>query len=437
MLATDSTFPNSRPSGTLREAVLADGTRTPEQAAALGEAFDRIAAGNANWREIRDLERRRKVLLDRAHESLVAKAVAEPRTVRVLPRGNWMDESGPEVEPQVPQFLGRVSTADGRLTRLDLAAWLVSPDNPLTARVFVNRLWRIFFGTGLSKVLDDIGSQGELPPNQDLLDWLAVEFMESGWNIRHVVRTMLLTETYRRSSEPSAELLAKDPFNRLHGRQAMARLDAEFVRDNALAVSGLLNRTLGGPSVKPYQPPGYYEELNFPKRVYEADLNANQFRRGLYTHWQRQYLHPSLMAFDAPAREECAAERAVSNTPLQSLVLLNDPTYVEAARSFAARILREAGKSDRRRVDFAFREALPGRPAGGAPSRARPPEAAAPALCRRARPGGTAAHHRDLRPSRGSCPDGTGVLDGCGAGAVQQARIPDEVLNAGHAKPDR
>ena len=358
LLATDSAFPELPSGGTLREAILADGTRTVDQAEALREAFDRIVGGNANWREIRALQRRRKALLDRAFESLVAKAVAEPRTVRVLPRGNWMDQSGPEVEPQVPQFLGPVSTAHGRLTRLDLADWLVSPENPLTARVIVNRLWRMFFGTGLSKVLDDIGSQGELPVNQELLDWLAVEFMESGWNIRHMVRTMLLTETYRRSSEPSEELLAKDPFNRLHGRQAMARLDAEFVRDNALAVSGLLNRTLGGPSVKPYQPPGYYEELNFPKRVYEADLDSNQFRRGIYTHWQRQYLHPSLMAFDAPAREECAAERAVSNTPLQSLVLLNDPSYVEAARSFAARILREGGKSDRGRVDFAFREAF-------------------------------------------------------------------------------
>ena len=234
----------------------------------------------------------------------------------------------------------------------------MDPDNPLTARVFVNRLWRTFFGAGLSQVLDDVGSQGEPPRNQELLDWLAVEFVESGWDVRHMVRTMLLSETYRRSSEASGELLAADPYNRLHGRQAMARVDAEFVRDNALAVSGLLNRKMGGPSVKPYQPAGYYKELNFPKRVYEPDLNPNQFRRGLYTHWQRQYLHPSLMAFDAPAREECAAERAVSNTPLQSLVLLNDPSYVEAARAFAVRILREGGKSARKRIDFAFREAF-------------------------------------------------------------------------------
>ena len=358
LLGTDAPFPELPVGGALRKAILTEGARTHEQSAALAEAFDRGVQENANWREIRILERRKKVLLDQAHESLVAKAVDEPRMIRVLPRGNWMDDSGEVVEPQVPQFLGPIPAQDRRLTRLDLAAWLVDPDNPLTARVFVNRLWKMFFGAGLSKVLDDVGSQGEPPLNQELLDWLAVEFVESGWDVRHIVKTMLLSETYRRSSEASDELLAADPSNRLHGRQAMVRLDAEFVRDNALAVSGLLNREMGGPSVKPYQPANYYKELNFPKRVYEPDLDPNQFRRGLYTHWQRQYLHPALMAFDAPAREECAAERAVSNTPLQSLVLLNDPSYVEAARAFAARILREGGKSPYKRIDFAFRQAF-------------------------------------------------------------------------------
>jgi hypothetical protein len=166
---------------------------------------------------------------------------------------------------------------------------------------------------------------------------------------------MLLSETYRRSSDPSPELLEKDPFNRLQGRQAMIRLPAEMIRDSALAISGLLNESIGGPSVKPYQPAGYYQELNFPKREYEPDYNQRQFRRGVYTHWQRTFLHPSLMAFDAPSREECTAERTVSNTPLQSLALLNDPTYVEAARAFAARIL--AVKADDR-FDWAFREAF-------------------------------------------------------------------------------
>lgn len=358
ILGTDAAFPEIPAYGDLRDAVLATGPRSTEESAALKSAFDRIVAANAGWREIRILERRAKLLRDQAHETLVARAIDEPRAMRVLPRGNWMDDSGEQVEPQVPEFLGGTPGEEGRLDRLDLAEWVTSSENPLTARVFVNRLWKMFFGTGLSKVLDDVGSQGEPPVNQKLLDWLAVEFMESGWDVRHMVRTMVTSQTYRRSSEPSDELLARDPYNRLHGRQTMMRIDAEFVRDNALAVSGLLNRRIGGPSVKPYQPAGYYKELNFPKRVYEPDMNPNQFRRGLYTHWQRQYLHPALMAFDAPAREECAAERAVSNTPLQSLVLLNDPSFVEAARVFAARILREGGRRDAKRLDFAFLEAF-------------------------------------------------------------------------------
>ena len=358
LLGTDSAFPELPATGNLRSAVLADGERDDAQRSALLEAYRGFGAFRPEWREIRALERRKKELLDGAGESLVAKAVDGPRPMRILPRGNWMDDSGEAVQPQVPQFMGPLASDGRRLSRLDLARWVTDPDNPLTARVFVNRLWKMFFGTGLSKVLDDLGSQGEPPANQGLLDWLAVEFVESGWDVRHIVKTMLLSDAYRRSSEPSDELLAKDPYNRLHGRQTMSRLDAEFVRDNALAVSGLLNRAMGGPSVKPYQPEGYYKELNFPKRVYEADFDSNQFRRGLYTHWQRQYLHPALMAFDAPAREECAAERGVSNTPLQSLVLLNDPSYVEAARAFAARIVRDGGSSAAKRIDFAFREAF-------------------------------------------------------------------------------
>jgi len=357
LLATDASFPEIPSSGQLREAVLAQGRRTAPQNAALTTAFQQFTGNNSNWAEIRRLERRKKTLLDHADESLIAKSV-EPREIRILSRGNWMDESGEIVQPQVPHFINPVETNGKRLTRLDLANWVVDLDNPLTARVFVNRLWKLFFGTGISKVLDDVGSQSEPPSHQELLDWLAVEFTESGWDVKHIVKTMLLSDAYRRSSEPSEALLAADPDNRLHGRQAMVRFDAEFVRDNMLAVSGLLNRTIGGPSVKPYQPAGYYEELNFPKRTYEADLNPNQFRRGVYTHWQRQYLHPSLMAFDAPSREECAAERPVSNTPLQSLVLLNDPSFVEAARAFASRILRSGEKSPAARIDFAFQQAF-------------------------------------------------------------------------------
>ncbi len=356
--ATGSAFPEVAPMGTLREAVLATGDWTKSQRNAVAAAFQKTTAGNANWKEIRRLERRKKALLDSADQCLITRVAKEPRVVRVLARGNWMDDTGEIVEPGVPHFIAPTPPAGRRLTRLDLANWLVSRDNPLTARVFVNRLWDLYFGRGLSKVLDDLGSQGETPADQDLLDWLAVDFMDSGWDVKHTIRTIMLSKAYRRSSEPSAELLDKDPYNRLYGRQAMLRLDAEFVRDNALAVSGLLNRKIGGPSVYPYQPEGYYKELNFPKRVYKPDLNENQFRRGVYTHWQRTYLHPSLMAFDAPSREECTADRAVSNTPLQSLALLNDPTYVEAARAFGARILEADAAGDTARLDFAFQQAF-------------------------------------------------------------------------------
>ena len=328
-----------------------------DQRAVMERLFLRQTGSNSNWQEIRDLEREKKRILDHADETLIAKSI-EPRTIRVLPRGNWMDDSGEIVEPRAPSFLEQIPTDGERLDRLDLADWIVDRNNPLTARVFVNRLWKLFFGQGISKILDDLGSQGEPPVNPELLDWLAVEFMESGWDVKHIVRTMLLTRTYRRSSEPSPELRATDPDNRLQGHHTAARLDAEFVRDNALAVSGLLNAKVGGPSSKPYQPAGHYKELNFPKREYRSDANDNQYRRGLYTHWQRTFLHPSMKAFDAPSREECAADRPKSNTPLQSLVLLNDPTYVEAAKAFAVRILESDANSDLGRIDFAFRRAF-------------------------------------------------------------------------------
>jgi len=356
--ATDSAFPETTPGGPLQKAVLATNGWTAEQRTTLSEAFQSFTSGNSNWREIRRLERRKKVLSDFADECLITRVAEERRVVRVLGRGDWMDESGEIVQPQTPHFLTPALPGGRPLTRLDLANWLVDRDNPLTARVFVNRLWDLFFGQGLSKVLDDLGSQGETPIHQDLLDWLAVEFMESGWDVKHIIRTMMVSNTYRRSSEPTAALRERDPYNRLQGRQAMLRLDAEFIRDNALAVSGLLNRKMGGPSVKPYQPQGYYKELNFPKRIYKEDLNDDQFRRGIYSHWQRTFLHPSLMAFDAPTREECTADRVVSNTPLQSLALLNDPTYVEAARAFGARIIEVGINSDPERLDFAFQQAF-------------------------------------------------------------------------------
>jgi len=224
--------------------------------------------------------------------------------------------------------------------------------------VFVNRLWKQFFGIGLCRTLDDLGSQGEWPANPELLDWLACEFIDSGWDVKHMVRAIVTSRTYRQASTATAEQLARDPENRLLARQSRFRLDAELVRDSALSISGLLAPRIGGPSVKPYQPPGYWENLNFPPREYVADTGESQYRRGLYTWWQRTFLHPSLLAFDAPSREECVAERTRANIPQQALVLLNDPTYVEAARALAARILKEGGADATSRLTWAWRQAL-------------------------------------------------------------------------------
>jgi hypothetical protein len=282
----------------------------------------------------------------------------QPRTVRILPRGDFLNESGDVVQPALPVYLAGEKKGGKKLTRLDLANWLVSRENPLPARVTMNRLWKQFFGTGLSKVLDDFGAQGEPPPNQALLDWLACEFMDSGWDLKHMVRLIVTSQTYQQSSVPSAELRARDPYNRELAAQSRWRLDAELVRDNSLSLAGLLVPKIGGPSVKPYQPDGYWENLNFPPRAYDASEGRDQYRRGLYTWWQRSFVHPSMLAFDAPTREECAAERNRSNIPQQALVLLNDPSYVEASRGFAERILQECNGDVRARIAWAWRQAL-------------------------------------------------------------------------------
>jgi len=282
----------------------------------------------------------------------------EPRMTRVLPRGNWMDETGEVVGPGVPEFLGGMWQSGARPTRLDLANWLTDRENPLTGRVFANRLWKLYFGTGISRVLDDLGSQGEWPKHPELLDYLAIEFMDSGWDIKHLARLMVTSSTYRQSSMADPTLKERDPANRLLARQSRFRLEAELVRDNALKVSGLLSTAMGGPAAKPYQPAGYYKELNFPTREYEPSTGEDLYRRGVYTHWQRTYLHPSLLAFDAPTREECTAERTISNSPQQALTLMNDPIFVEAARVFAERILAEGGDTTADRIRWAWNEAL-------------------------------------------------------------------------------
>ncbi|MEO5713466.1 MAG: PSD1 and planctomycete cytochrome C domain-containing protein [Luteolibacter sp.] len=295
--------------------------------------------------------------------SMIAVQVPEAKRLvtRILPRGNWQNESGKVVQPAVLHFLPSTSLPKNiRLTRLDLAKWITAPENPLTARHFMNRLWKQFFGNGISNVLNDLGGQGEWPSHPELLDWLSAEFRESGWDVNHMVTLITTSLTYQQEAAKRDDLAVVDPLNRLLAQQGARRLDAEFVRDNALAVSGLLDTSYtGGPSVYPYQPEGYYEPMNFPVRSYKDSTDSRQYRRGVYMHWQRSYLHPMLQNFDAPSREECAADRLQANTPLQALTQLNDPTFIEAARAFAARVMAERPKAEpAARISRVFQLAL-------------------------------------------------------------------------------
>ena len=338
---------------------IAPDKRTPEQKEKLLTAFKQVAPEMSELRTRIDIaEKAKGDFITAAPKCLVSVSDKNRRTVRILPRGDWMNETGEVIKPALPGYLPQPNFEGRELTRLDLAQWLVSRDNPLTARTVMNRLWKQFFGIGQSKVLDDLGAQGEPPTNPAVLDWLACEFMDSDWDVKHMVRAIVNSKTYKQVSTAPAALQTNDPYNRFTARQSAFRLDAELVRDQALAVSGLLVRTIGGPSVKPYQPDGYWENLNFPQRTYSADRGEAQYRRGVYTWWQRSFMHPSMLAFDAPSREECAAERTRSNIPQQALVLLNDPTYVEAARTFAARILSEATGSPEQRIAWAWRQTL-------------------------------------------------------------------------------
>ena len=342
-----------------------EGKRTPQQKTAINNHFQWASPESVPEEiEVADLEKQ-LALLEVAIPRVMVSEATTPVETHILARGNWMDESGDIVQPAVPAFLGKVETGGQIATRLDLANWLVDAKNPLTARVFANRMWRLFFGIGITKSLDDMGSQGEWPTNPELLDWLASEFMKPEWkaegthpwDVKHLIRTIVTSQAYKQSSMPIPELEEKDPDNRLVARQTRFRVEAEVVRDIALYVSGLLNQEFGGPSVKPYQPDGYLATMNFPKREYASSRGNEMYRRGVYTFWQRSFLHPSLAAFDAPTREECTINRVNSNTPLQALTLLNDPIYVEASRVFAQNILKH-GRAWNDRVNWAFERAL-------------------------------------------------------------------------------
>ena len=290
--------------------------------------------------------------------AMVMAEMPTPRPAHVLTRGNY-DQPGERVEPGVPEALIAPWPAGAPRNRLGLAQWLTQRDHPLTARVVVNRFWAQLFGTGLVKTLEDFGSQSEWPSHPGLLDWLARDFIDGSWDVKAFFKRAVLSATYRQSSAVSPALLARDPENRLLARGPRVRLPAELIRDQALAISGLLAPRLGGPSVFPYQPESLYTGIvvgaAYPGTVWTPSTGEDLHRRSLYTFWKRTVPHPAMIAFDAPDREFCTVRRSRTNTPLQALVLWNEPGLVEAARHLGARMLREGGDDDTARVAFAFR----------------------------------------------------------------------------------
>ena len=289
--------------------------------------------------------------------TLVMEEMKETRPTFVLMRGAY-DKPAEQVSAATPAVLPPLGAGEP-LNRLGLARWLVSPQNPLTARVTVNRLWQQVFGTGLVRTAEDFGSQGELPSHPELLDWLATDFIRSGWDVKQFMKLLVTSATYRQSSRLTPALRERDPDNRLLARGPRFRLMGEFVRDQALAVSGLLVEKIGGPAVKPYHPPGLYEQVvaqrDNPKATYQQGSGDDLHRRSLYTYWKRSVPHPAMMLFDVPFREVCSLRRTRSNTPLQALNLMNDPTYVEAARFLAQRMMRNGGDTVDAQLTHGFR----------------------------------------------------------------------------------
>ena len=284
---------------------------------------------------------------------------AEPAMAYLLHRGEY-DKRRDPVKPDTPNALPPLP-ADLPKNRLGLANWLVRPEHPLTARVAVNRFWQEVFGTGLVRTTGDFGVTGELPSHPELLDWLAVEFRESGWDVKRLFRMMVESSTYRQSAATTLEKIEKDPHNRLLSRGPRFRMDAEAIRDSALAAGGLLADKLGGPSVRPYQPEGVWEAVAMPEsntHFYTPDHGDRLYRRSLYTFWKRSAPPASMEVLNAPSREVCTVRRERTDTPLQALVTLNDPQFVEAARALAQSALKPAGRTSDDRIDFIARRVL-------------------------------------------------------------------------------
>jgi len=350
--------------GEVREAVEApQEKRTKEQAAVLAKHYRKNVDG-----PIRRAEAARDAAaqsLSEFEESLPSVMVMREGTVResfVLIRGEY-DKRGERVVPAVPSFLPPLP-ADTKPDRLALANWIVSRDHPLTSRVWVNRQWERFFGTGLVKTSENLGSQAEYPSHPELLDWLAADFMETGWDMKRMIRSIVTSSAYRQSAAVTPEKLAADPENRLLARGPRIRLPGEIVRDQALAAAGLLVPTVGGPSVRPWMPDGVWDETSVygDLRGYKPDTGPGRYRRSLYTIWKRTAAPPTMLLFDTPSREICTVKRSRTNTPLQALALLNETTSIEAAHGLAGRMLDEGGTSPAGRISHGFRLALGRRP---------------------------------------------------------------------------
>jgi hypothetical protein len=317
--------------------------------------------------KLKDLREAKDKLYKEMPQALVMEEMENPRKTHILVRGDWRNK-GEQVTPGIPAIFGTAGLPPGtNANRLTLAKWLVNRDQPLTPRVTVNRYWQMLFGTGLVKSANDFGSQGEWPSHPELLDWLAADFMDHGWNIKWTLKQMVMSTTYRQSAVVKPDILERDAYNKLLARGPRFRLDAEMIRDNALAVSGLLNEKIGGRSVYPYQPAGLWEAIgfgdSFSSQSYKQSHGPDLYRRGLYTYWKRSLHYPSFATFDAPNREVCTSQRARTTTPLQSLVLMNDPVYVEAARALGQRVLQSCkDRPIEDQITYAFRVTLSRKP---------------------------------------------------------------------------
>jgi len=335
---------------------IAPAKRTKSQKQMLRDTYMTLAAPQ-NFRHVHQtadrLRQESTKLAGQVPTTMVMQEMKKPRDTFFLMRGQY-DQPGEKVTANIPASMPAFPVNAPR-NRLGLARWLVDRSHPLTARVTVNRFWQQFFGTGIVKTAEDFGAQGQWPSHPRLLDYLAVELIKSGWNVKQLLRLIVTSSTYRQASITTSQQLQRDPENRLLSRGPRFRLDAETVRDNALAIAGLLVQQTGGASVKPYQPEGLWEAVSYDGGlIYQQDQGDALYRRSLYTYWKRQSPPPGMLTFDAPTRETCTVRRPRTNTPLQALSLLNDPTYVEAARALAERMMKEAGGTPTVRIQFAF-----------------------------------------------------------------------------------